>query len=172
MPSPIPGAPLQCSYRSLHADGGLRLFRTSSAFTLPFSRLARRSLIVLACALAGRVPSDLLHRRLRPRPLPATNAPVASGWNDSCRKGYPPPSGVARPFHGAHETHRDSTERRRLLSQLQASEHDAFAAYLYRSRKECRSVCQRAGKGGKPIERCVISTFQVAESMGFKGEFR
>ena len=28
------------------------------------------------------------------------------------------------------------------------------------------------GKSGKPIERCVISTFQVAESMGFKGEFR
>jgi hypothetical protein len=27
-----------------------------------------------------------------------------------------------------------------------------------------------AGKG-KQIERCVISTFQVAESMGFKGDF-
>jgi hypothetical protein len=27
-------------------------------------------------------------------------------------------------------------------------------------------------KGGKQIERSVISTFQVAESMGFKGEFR
>ena len=25
---------------------------------------------------------------------------------------------------------------------------------------------------GKQIERCVISTFQVAESMGFKGDFR
>jgi len=25
---------------------------------------------------------------------------------------------------------------------------------------------------GKQIERCVISTFQIAESMGFKGEFR
>jgi hypothetical protein len=29
-----------------------------------------------------------------------------------------------------------------------------------------------AGKSGKQIERCVISTFQIAESMGFKGEFR
>jgi hypothetical protein len=28
------------------------------------------------------------------------------------------------------------------------------------------------GTSGKQIERCVISTFQVAESMGFKGEFR
>jgi hypothetical protein len=59
-----------------------------------------------------------------------------------------------------------------LLAQLQASEHDKFASHLYRSRREYRSACQRAGKGGKQIERCVISTFQVAESMGFKGEFR
>ena len=59
-----------------------------------------------------------------------------------------------------------------LLSQLQASEHDKFVAHLYRSRREYRSVCERAGKSGKPIERCLISTFQVAESMGFKGDFR
>jgi hypothetical protein len=59
-----------------------------------------------------------------------------------------------------------------LLTELQASEHDKFAAHLYRSRREYRSACERAGKGGKQIERCVISTFQVAESMGFKGDFR
>ena len=59
-----------------------------------------------------------------------------------------------------------------LLSQLQASEHDKFAAHLYRSRREYRSACERAGKSGKQIERCVISTFQVAESIGFKGDFR
>jgi hypothetical protein len=59
-----------------------------------------------------------------------------------------------------------------LVAQLQASEHDKFAAHLYRSRREYRSVCQRAGKSGKQIERCVISSFQVAESMGFKGDFR
>ena len=28
------------------------------------------------------------------------------------------------------------------------------------------------GKSGEPIERCLISTFQVAGSMGFKGDFR
>jgi hypothetical protein len=28
------------------------------------------------------------------------------------------------------------------------------------------------GKSGKAIERCLISTFQVAGSMGFKGELR
>jgi hypothetical protein len=59
-----------------------------------------------------------------------------------------------------------------LLAQLQASEHDKFAAHLYRARRGYRSACQRAGKGGKQIERCVISSFQVAESMGFKGDCR
>ena len=59
-----------------------------------------------------------------------------------------------------------------LLAQLQASEHDKFAAHLYRSRRDYRLVCQHAGKSGKQIERCVISSFQIAESMGFKGEFR
>ena len=38
--------------------------------------------------------------------------------------------------------------------------------------REFRSVCERAGKSGKAIERCVISTFQIAESIGFKGDFR
>jgi hypothetical protein len=59
-----------------------------------------------------------------------------------------------------------------LLSQLQASEHDRFVSHLYRSRREYRSACERAGKSGRQIERCLISTFQVAESMGFKGDFR
>ena len=58
-----------------------------------------------------------------------------------------------------------------LLAQLQASEHDKFAAHLYRSRREYRSACERAGKSGKQIERCVISTFQIAQSLGFKGDF-
>jgi hypothetical protein len=59
-----------------------------------------------------------------------------------------------------------------LLAELQASEHDKFATHLYRSRKEYRSACARSGKSGKPIERCVISTFRVAESISFQGEFR
>jgi hypothetical protein len=47
-----------------------------------------------------------------------------------------------------------------LLAELQATEHDKFAAHLYRSRREYRSACERAGKSGKQIERCVISSFQ------------
>jgi hypothetical protein len=59
-----------------------------------------------------------------------------------------------------------------LLAQLQAREHDRFAAHLYRSRREYRSDCDHAGKSGKQIERCLISTFRVAESLGFKGDIR
>ena len=59
-----------------------------------------------------------------------------------------------------------------LLAELQATEHDKFAAHLYRPRREYRSACERAGKSGKQIERCVISSFKIAESMGFRGDFR
>ena len=59
-----------------------------------------------------------------------------------------------------------------LLTQVQASEHDAFAAHLYRPRREFRSACETAGKSGKQIERCVIASSRVAEIMSFKGEFR
>ena len=60
----------------------------------------------------------------------------------------------------------------KLLGLLESSEQDRFVSHLYRSRREYRLVCQRAGKGGKPIERCVISTFKIAESIGFKGDLR
>ena len=59
-----------------------------------------------------------------------------------------------------------------MVAQLQASKHDKFAAHLYQSRRGYRRTCETAGKSGKSIERCAISTFRVAESMGFKGEFR
>jgi hypothetical protein len=59
-----------------------------------------------------------------------------------------------------------------LLADLQRSEHDKFAAHLYHSRREYRSACDRSGKGGKQIERCLISTFQIAASLGFMGDFR
>jgi hypothetical protein len=59
-----------------------------------------------------------------------------------------------------------------LLAILESSEPDRFAAHIYQSRKAYRHAYERAGKSGKQIERRVISTFQVAESMGFKGEFR
>jgi hypothetical protein len=62
----------------------------------------------------------------------------------------------------------------RLLTLLQSTSvaRDRFAFHLYQSRREYRRACETAGKSGKSIERCVISAFQIAESLGFKGEFR
>ena len=60
----------------------------------------------------------------------------------------------------------------KLLGLLESSEQDRFASHLYRSRREYRSACERAGKSGKQIERCVLATFRIAEGMGFKGDFR
>ena len=58
-----------------------------------------------------------------------------------------------------------------LLSQLQASEHDKFAAHFI-GREGNIGQLARARKSGKPIERCVISSFRVADGIGFKGDFR
>ena len=59
-----------------------------------------------------------------------------------------------------------------LLDQLQASEQDKFVAHLYQARKQYRLVCERPNKGNKAIEREIIASFQVAQSLGFKGDFR
>lgn len=47
-----------------------------------------------------------------------------------------------------------------LLAELQASEHDGFAAHLYRSRRNYRSACDHAGKSGKQIEPCIICAIE------------
>jgi hypothetical protein len=60
----------------------------------------------------------------------------------------------------------------KLLSLLQASEADKFAAHLYHSRRQYRHTCERPNKGNKAIEREVISSYQVAQSLGFKGDYR
>ena len=53
MPAPIPRCfCLVLLLLASQSDGGLRLFRTGSAVTLPVSRLARRSIFILACVLA------------------------------------------------------------------------------------------------------------------------
>jgi hypothetical protein len=62
----------------------------------------------------------------------------------------------------------------KLLALLESVpvECDRFVSHLYRARREYRRTCEAAGKSGRQIERCVISTFQNAESLGFKGDFR
>jgi hypothetical protein len=62
----------------------------------------------------------------------------------------------------------------KLLTVLESApvERDRFVSHLYQSRRDFRRTCETAGKSGKQIERCVISTFRIAESMGFRGNFR
>ena len=59
-----------------------------------------------------------------------------------------------------------------LLTQLQASEHDKFVAHLYQARKQYRLVCERPNKSNKAIERTVLSSYQIAQSLGLNGDFR
>jgi hypothetical protein len=47
-----------------------------------------------------------------------------------------------------------------------------FAAHIYQSRREYRQTCERPNKGNKAIEREVLASFQVAQSLGFNGDFR
>jgi hypothetical protein len=73
-----------------------------------------------------------------------------------------------------HDIHRPEVRRtiEQLLTQLQASEHDKFVAHLYQARKQYRLVCERPNKGNKAIEREVLSRYQIAQSLGFNGDFR
>ena len=64
------------------------------------------------------------------------------------------------------------TEVQGTLQQLPSSEPDKFVAYLYQARKWYRLVCERPNKGNKAIEREVISSYQVAQGLGFNGDFR
>ena len=68
----------------------------------------------------------------------------------------------------------DKASLEKLLTLLQSApiERDLFVSHLYQSRRAYRRACETAGKSGKQIQRCVISSFQVAESMGFKVDFR
>ena len=67
---------------------------------------------------------------------------------------------------------RETLEKLLALLHSAPVERDRFVSHLYQSRREYRRTCETAGKSGKQIERCVIASFQVAESMGFKGDFR
>jgi hypothetical protein len=60
----------------------------------------------------------------------------------------------------------------KLLALLEAGEADKFAAHLYQSRRQYRRTSERPNKGNKAIEREILSSYQVAQSLGFNGDFR
>ena len=119
-------------------SGGLRPSLAGSTLALTVSRPARRSLMFQpACSLTPF--RGLLHQRLRPGPLPARAAPVASGWSNSCRVGYPPPTGVTHPSHGA------------LRIRVYVGSDIMQSIFSVAARRE--RLCQASG-GGSP-RRCV-----------------
>ena len=66
---------------------------------------------------------------------------------------------------------RETLEKLLTLLQSAPVERDRFVSHLYQA-QEYRRRCETAGKSGKRIERCVIASSRMAESMGFKGHFR
>ena len=60
----------------------------------------------------------------------------------------------------------------RLLALLEAGEADKFAAHLYQARRQYRRTSERPNKGNKAIEREILSSYQIAQSLGFNGDFR
>jgi hypothetical protein len=59
-----------------------------------------------------------------------------------------------------------------LLALLEAGETDNFAAHLYQSRRQYRRTSERPNKGNKAVEGTILSSYQIAQSLGFNGEYR
>jgi hypothetical protein len=79
---------------------------------------------------------------------------------------------VRRLRDARRQADRGATDRATLARPVTSERARQVRRSPLPSRREYRHVCERAGKSGKQIERCVIASFHVAESMGFKGEFR
>ena len=60
----------------------------------------------------------------------------------------------------------------KLLALLEAGEADKFAAHLYQSRRQYRRVSERTNKGYKATEREILASYQIAQSLGFNGDYR
>jgi hypothetical protein len=104
--------------------------------------------------------------------LAAPNAQLASALS--------PPERLQGAVHRVlfHDMHRDAfitkrTEVQRtveqLLAELQASEHDKFAAHLYRRDESTGQPVNDQAGAESQSSGCAISTFQVVESNGFQG---
>jgi hypothetical protein len=55
------------------------------------------------------------------------------------------------------------------VSNTPDAESDKFAAHLYQARRQYRRISERPNKGNKAIEREVLSSYQIAQSLGFNG---
>ena len=59
-----------------------------------------------------------------------------------------------------------------LITGAYRVERDRFVSHLYQARGNTDERAKPPKKSGKQIERCVMASFQIAESMSFRGEFR
>ena len=84
-----PAGPLGAPVARFPSDGSLPRILGASAPALPFSRPARRSLLIMACMLAE-LPHDPFLGGLQRMSLPPSAAPRATGWSDLCRSGVAP----------------------------------------------------------------------------------
>lgn len=62
----------------------------------------------------------------------------------------------------------------RLMSNVEAAKAyaDPFAAHYFVARKAYRIACETAGKSGSRIERALLSSYQMAMTLGYKGSAR
>jgi hypothetical protein len=83
-------------------------------------------------------------------------------------QGYPPSEFAATPKYAVLGSSTPETFPCELLAQLQASDTRNSRLTSTGRAGNTRIVYQRAGKGGKQIERRIISTFQIASRAWFQ----
>jgi hypothetical protein len=60
----------------------------------------------------------------------------------------------------------------KLLTLLESSEADSSRLISTSPARQYRRTSERPNKGNKAIEREIISSYQIAQSLGFNGDFR
>jgi len=90
-----PAEPLESSL-ALSSDSGLPPNSARSASASPFSRPARRSLVLRPACSPSR-PAATLYIEGSVEFVASLDAPIATGWSDSCRAGLSP-AGYVRLF--------------------------------------------------------------------------
>ena len=63
-------------------------------------------------------------------------------------------------------------QTQQMLAKLLALLESGDATHVYQSRRQYRRVSERPGKGNKAIERAVLSSYQIAQGLGFRGDYR
>jgi hypothetical protein len=60
----------------------------------------------------------------------------------------------------------------RLLALLEAGEETSSQRIFTNPVANTAALCERPNKGNKAVERTIIASYQIAQSLGFNGDFR